>query len=357
MIHYIFRKIIYSIIVFLGVVTVIFFLFNILPGDSSRMLMGQRSDLQSLDAIRNELGLNQPFFKRYVKYLDDLSPISIFKTDEKSFFYYNPSTYKNSRVLLEVGDKVMVTKQPYLQRSFQSKKEVLQILSETFYNTFLLAVVSIAFASIMGILLGIFSALYKNSLYDKFILVLTSFGMSLPSFFAAIIIGWFFAYKLGDMTHLNLTGNLFELDDFGESTVIQWRNLILPALTLGIRPLSVVLQLARNSMLDVLSQDYIRTAKAKGVSPLNIILRHALKNSLNPVITSISGWLASMMAGVVFVEYIFGWKGLGFVIVEGVNNYDIPVVMGVVLLISIVFVFITLIVDLIYILLDPRVKF
>ena len=137
---------------------------------------------------------------------------------------------------------------------------------------------------------------------------------------------------------------------------MQWRNILLPALTLGIRPLSVVLQLARNSMLDVLSQDYIRTAQAKGLSPYQVITKHALKNSLNPVITSISGWLASMMAGVVFVEFIFGWKGLGFVIVEAVNNYDIPVVMGVVLLISVIFVFITLFVDLIYLLLDPRIK-
>ena len=133
-------------------------------------------------------------------------------------------------------------------------------------------------------------------------------------------------------------------------------DLILPALTLGIRPLSVVLQLARNSMLDVLSQDYIRTARAKGLSFYLVLKKHALKNALNPVITAVSGWLASMMAGVVFVEYIFGWKGLGYVIVEGVNNYDIPVVMGVVLFISLFFILITLFVDLIYVLLDPRVK-
>ena len=356
MIQYILKKIGYSIIVFLGVVTVIFFLFNILPGDSSRMLMGQRSDLQSLQAIRTELGLDQSFSRRYFKYLDDLSPISVYSKHPESYFYYNTQNYKQSKVFWDTEQKVLVLKRPYLQRSFQSKKEVLQILSETFFNTFLLAVISIVFASILGIILGVFSALYKNTFYDKFILVLTSFGMSLPSFFAAILVGWLFAFKLSDYTHLNLTGNLYELDDYGEHLTLQWKNLILPALTLGIRPLSVVLQLSRNSMLDVLSQDYIRTAKAKGLSPYRVIRKHALKNSLNPVITSISGWLASMMAGVVFVEFIFGWKGLGFVIVEGVNNYDIPVVMGVVLLISIVFVFITLLVDLVYLLLDPRVK-
>lgn len=356
MIQYILRKILYSIVVFLGVVTVIFFLFNILPGDSSRMLMGQRSDLQSLEAIRTELGLNQSFSTRYLKYLDDLSPVSVHSKNSESFFYYNKSVYKQSSVLLETTNRVLVLKKPYLQQSFQSKKEVWQILSETFFNTFLLALISIVLASILGIILGVFSALYKNTFYDKFILVLTSFGMSLPSFFAAILVAWLFAFKLGDYTHLNLTGNLYELDDYGEHLTLQWKNLILPALTLGIRPLSVVLQLSRNSMLDVLSQDYIRTARAKGLSSYKVITRHALKNSLNPVITSISGWLASMMAGVVFVEFIFGWKGLGFVIVEGVNNYDIPVVMGVVLLISIIFVFITLLVDLVYLILDPRVK-
>ena len=357
MVQYIIKKVLYSIVVFLGVVTVIFFLFNILPGDSSRMLMGQRSDLQSLEAIRTELGFDQSFSRRYFKYLDDLSPVSVYSNHKESYFYYNTETYQQSTVIFETDNKSFVFKKPYLQRSFQSKKEVLQILSETFFNTFLLALVSIVFASILGIILGVFSALYKNTFYDKFILVITSFGMSLPSFFAAILVGWLFAFKLSDYTHLNLTGNLYELDDYGEQLTLQWKNLILPALTLGIRPLSVVLQLSRNSMLDVLSQDYIRTARAKGLSPYNVITRHALKNSLNPVITSISGWLASMMAGVVFVEFIFGWKGLGFVIVEGVNNYDIPVVMGVVLLISVIFVFITLLVDLVYLILDPRVKY
>ena len=357
MIQYILRKILYSIVVFLGVVTVIFFLFNILPGDSSRMLMGQRSDLQSLEAIRTELGLNQSFSNRYLKYLDDLSPISIYSNYKDSYFYYNKETYKSSTVLFETENRSIVFKKPYLQRSFQSKKEVLQILSETFFNTFLLALISIVFASVLGIILGVFSALYKNTFYDKLILVLTSFGMSLPSFFAAILVAWLFAFKLGDYTHLNLTGNLYELDDYGDQLTLHWKNLILPALTLGIRPLSVVLQLSRNSMLDVLSQDYIRTAKAKGLSPFKVITKHALKNSLNPVITSISGWLASMMAGVVFVEFIFGWKGLGFVVVEGVNNYDIPVVMGVVLLISVIFVIITLLVDLVYLILDPRIKY
>jgi peptide/nickel transport system permease protein len=181
--------------------------------------------------------------------------------------------------------------------------------------------------------------------------------MSLPSFFAAILIAWLFAYKLEAFTGLNLTGNLVEVDPFGNGTQLQLKNLILPALTLGIRPLSVVLQLSRNSMLEVLSQDYIRTARAKGLSFSRVIRKHAIKNSLNPVITAVSGWFASLMAGVIFVEYIFGWKGLGYVIVNALNNYDFPLVLGAVILISLIFVLVNILVDLVYAMLDPRIEF
>ncbi len=320
------------------------------------MLMGQRSDLQSLEAIKADLGLDQALWKRYLKYLDDLSPIAVYTNQQGDFFYYSSSIYPNSKVLYTSDNHCIVAKAPYLQRSFQSKKEVSKIIADTFFNTFLLAVVSIIIASVIGIILGIFSALFKNSFYDRFVLVLTSFGMSIPSFFAAILLAWLLAYVLADWFHLNLTGNLIEMDDYGENERVIWKNLILPAITLAVRPLSVVLQLTRNSVLEVLSQDYIRTAKAKGLHPFKIIRKHVIKNALNPVITSISGWLASMMAGVVFVEYIFGWKGLGYVLVTGVNNYDIPVVIGIVLVISVIFVSITLFVDLIYTWLDPKLR-
>jgi peptide/nickel transport system permease protein len=160
----------------------------------------------------------------------------------------------------------------------------------------------------------------------------------------------------GSLTGLNLTGNLYEIDDFGNGKYLQLKNLILPAFTLGIRPLSIVVQLSRNSMLDVLSQNYIRTAKAKGLSQNKIIFRHALRNSLNPVITAVSGWFASLMAGVVFVEYIFGWKGLGYVIVDALNKFDFPVVIGCVLTISVIFIVINTLVDILYMVLDPRIR-
>jgi peptide/nickel transport system permease protein len=134
------------------------------------------------------------------------------------------------------------------------------------------------------------------------------------------------------------------------------KNLILPSIVLGIRPLAVISQLMRNELLDVLSQDFIRTARSKGLTEHQIIKNHAIKNSLNPVITAISGWFASMLAGAVFVEYIFGWNGLGKEIVNALNTLDLPVIMGSVLVIAFMFITINILVDFVYRLLDPRVK-
>jgi len=354
--QYLIKRILYAILILWGVATLVFFLFNILPGDPARMLMGQRSDIASIESIRKDLGLNKPKEMQYLKYLNDLSPVSYHSKNKESYFYLDPDKYKPYQKIISGKKHTLVLKYPYLRRSYQSKKKVNQIISETIPNTFILALSSIVFASILGIFLGIVAAIYKDTLYDRLAVFFSAFGMSLPSFFAAILIGWLFAFVLGDYTGLNLTGNLYEIDDFGRGIHLELKNLILPAFTLGIRPLAIVIQLSRNSMLDILSQNYIRTAKAKGLSFSRILFKHALRNSLNPVITTVSGWFASLMAGIVFVEYIFGWKGLGYVIVDALNKYDLPVVMGTVLTISIIFIIINILVDISYSLLDPRVR-
>jgi peptide/nickel transport system permease protein len=207
----------------------------------------------------------------------------------------------------------------------------------------------------VGLTIGIFSAVYKDSFFDRFATVVSVLGMSLPSFFAAILIAWVFAFLLADYTGLNMTGSLYTVDDFGRGEYLNLKNLILPAITLGIRPLGLIVELTRNSMLEVLSQDYIRTARAKGLSESRIIIRHALKNALNPVITAVSGWYASLMAGAVFVEYVFDWKGIGVVIVDALEKYDFPVIMGTVLFISVILIIINILTDISYALLDPRV--
>jgi peptide/nickel transport system permease protein len=231
-----------------------------------------------------------------------------------------------------------------------------EILFDGFVNTAILAVVAMTFAMILGIAIGIVCAVYKNTFIDRLALVFSVLGMSLPSFFAAILFAWIFAFLLADITHLNMAGSLFSVDDFGRGEYLDLKNLILPAVTLGIRPLGIIVELTRNSLLEVLSQDYIRTARAKGLSRFTILTRHALKNALNPVVTAVSGWLASLLAGAVFVEYIFDWKGIGLVIVNALEKYDFPVLMGALLYISVLLVIINILVDIVYGMLDPRVR-
>jgi peptide/nickel transport system permease protein len=246
---------------------------------------------------------------------------------------------------------------PYLRTSFTKQgKKVNEIISDTLPNTIVLASTSMMIAILIGLSFGILSALNKDSYLDNFVQFVSTIGMSVPSFFSAIIFAWLFGYVLKDYTGLNMTGNIYELDDYGEKYILKFKNLLLPSIVLGIRPLAVISQLMRNELLEVLSKDYIRTARSKGISEFKIILNHSIKNSLNPVITAISGWFASMLAGAVFVEYIFGWNGLGKEIVNALNNLDLPVIMGSVIVIASMFIVINVLVDYIYKLLDPRVK-
>lgn len=351
-------NILYSLLVIWGVVSLVFFLFNILPGDPAAMMLGQRADMATIENIREEMGFNEPAAKQYLRYLNDLSPVSFHNSkNEESFFYFNPIKYGHYLKVFELksGFSFML-KAPYLGLSYQTNRPVASLVGEALPNSLILAFVAIIIAFIIGNFIGIMAALKRNSWFERLSILFSTMGMALPSFFAAILIGWLFAYKLGYLTNLNLTGNLYEIDDLGRGVTLELKNLILPSITLGIRPLSVVVQLSRNSMLDVLQQDYIRTAKAKGLSKRRIILKHAFRNSLAPVVTAISGWFAGMLAGVVFVEYIFGWKGLGYLIVNALNNYDTPVVLGCVLTISLVFVFVNFLVDIMYKIIDPRLR-
>jgi len=357
MLRFILKRFLYGLLVLFGVVMIIFFLFNILPGDPARMMLGQRSDLASVEAINKDLGLDKSLSIQFISYLNDLSPISLHnRADSTNYWYLNKQKYGHTINIAGVGKSVIVLKKPYLRKSYQSKRNVTDILSEALVNTLILAIVAMAFAVIIGIAIGILCALKKNSITDRIALVFSVLGMSVPSFFAAIINAWIFAFVLVDITHLNMVGSLYSVDDMGRGEYLNLKNLILPALTLGIRPLAIVVELTRNSMLEVLSQDYIRTARAKGLSNFKVIFKHTLKNALNPVITAISGWLASLLAGAVFVEYVFDWKGIGVVIVNALDKYDFPVIMGAVLFISVVLIIINILVDIVYGLLDPRVR-
>ena len=349
MLKYTVRKIIYGFAVLAGIVIVVFFLFNVLPGDPARMTQGQRSDVQSLEAVRKEFGLDKPIHIQFAYYINDLSILSIHDNDSVSQAKYDFVK------LIPARKKVMVFKKPYLRRSYQTKRDVSNILAETIPNTFILAVSSMIFATLIGIFLGVISAVNKDTWIDRSANAFAILGISAPSFFAGIIIAWLFGFVLGEYTGLNMSGSLYNYDPF-RGEVITWKNLILPMITLGLRPLAIIVQLTRSAMLDVLSQDYIRTARAKGLSKSRIIYKHALKNALNPVITAISGWFASLLAGSFFVEYIFGYNGLGKATVEALELSDFPVVMGSILFVAFIFVIINILVDIAYAFLDPRVK-
>ncbi len=331
-------------------------LFNVLPGDPAQMMLGQNEDSEQIAVVKAKYGFDKPISTQYAYYINDLSPISFHSANPEDYTYLSQGKYA-AKKLFQIGQTVTVLKLPYLRESFTKQgKKVSQVIGETLPNTFVLAVSAITIAILLGIILGIVSALFKDRWLDKFIQIFSTLGMSVPSFFSAILFAWFFGYVLHDYTNLEMTGSLYELDDFGERVNIQWKNLILPAIVLGIRPLAVVIQLMRNSLLEVFNQDYIRTARAKGLSEFQIIRKHAVKNALNPVVTAISGWFASMLAGAVFVEYIFGWNGLGKEIVNALNTLDLPVIMGSVLVIALLFIVINIFVDIIYGWLDPKVK-
>ncbi len=356
MIKYIVKKILYGLLVLFGVITVIFFLFNVLPGDPATIMLGQRANKESVDAIHKDLGTDRPLIEQYAMYLNDLSPVSIHNhQNTNSHWYLNPTKYTWIPFLTIGIDKSLIVKLPYLRRSYITKRRVADIIKETLPETAVLAFASIIIASIVGIFLGIISAVNKNSIYDKLSLVLAVLGMAAPSFFVGLIIAWLFGYVLADYTGLSPTGSLYDIDVW-EGEKLKLKNLILPAITLGIRPLAIVVQLMRSSLLDVLNQDYIRTAKAKGLSNKVVIVKHALKNALNPVVTAISGWFAGLMAGAVFVEYIFSWKGIGYEVFEALTKNDLPVVMGATLIFATIFVIINLFVDVAYGILDPRVR-
>lgn len=355
MISYVLKKLGYALLTLYGVVTVIFLLFYLLPGDPAQMMLGQNESEEQLANVRAKYGLDKSIGTQYLYFLNDLSPVSFHSLQPEDFTYDN-GKYTGVE-LFEIGETSTYLKWPYLRESFQkTDKKVSNIIGETLPNTMILAVAAISIALVLGLILGVVSALYKNSWVDQLIQVISTMGMSIPSFFSAIIFAFVFGYVWHEWTGLKMSGSLYEMDDYGEGMQLQWRNLILPAVVLGIRPLAVISQLMRNSLLEVMGQEYITTAYAKGLTTLQVIKKHAFKNALNPVITAVSGWFASLLAGAVFVEYIFNWNGIGKEIVEALNTQDLPVITGAVLVIATLFILINILVDFIYVWLDPRVR-
>lgn len=327
------KKLGQSVLILWGVASLIFFLFTILPGDPAEMMLGKRDDPEALAQLREQMGLNAPLAVQYGRFLAQLSPVGW---------------------SAETG---LTLRWPTLGMSYQRQgQSVAFLIGRTLPNTALLAGVSITIALLLGGTLGAIAAYREGSRLDALLTSFGALGMSLPSFFTAVLFAWLFAYVLGPWTGLHLTGSLYEVHPYTGERHMVLRNLVLPALTLGVRPVGVVLQLTRNSVLELMEASFVRTARAKGLPERKVFFRHLLPVALNPIITTVSGWFASLLVGAVFVELIFGWNGIGKLLVDALNTRDLPVAMGCVLVVASVFVFLTTLVDVLYAVLDPRVR-
>jgi ABC-type dipeptide/oligopeptide/nickel transport system permease component len=303
---YLIRRILVLFLTLVGITFVTFLLIKTLPGDPVQGLIGERAEQATVERIRRELGTDQPFFLQYRGYL----------------------------TLIFRGD---------LGTSFYTNRKVLDDLKAKCLHTLELALAAMLFASLTGILLGTLMAVNRGSILDRLGLLISAGGISLPVFWLGLILMFIFSFLLP----------LLPPSGMGEGELIY---LILPASTLGINSTAYIVRITRSSLLEVLSQQYITTARSKGLTRTKVILKHALKNALLPIVTLIGLDFGSYLNGSVLTETIFGWDGVGRYAVEGIMRRDYPVVMGTVLVGAAFFVFINFFVDLIYLYLDPRIR-
>lgn len=304
---YFLRKLLYTIPVLWGVVTVVFILMAVVPGDPARIMMGQRGDPATLARIRADLGLDLPLHRQYTKFLGELLR----------------------------GD---------LGTSYRSNEKVSVALSVRFGATLRLAFWAMVVASVLGVTAGIVSAVKQYSVFDYSAMFLAISGVSAPVFWVGLLLLLAFAYNLHWIPGVG----------YGDGQAIY---LILPVLTLGVRPAALIARLTRSCMLEVLSQDYIRTARAKGLAEKIVVIKHALKNALIPVVTIIGTQVAELLSGAVLTETIFAWPGIGRLAVEALVARDFPMIRGTVIFMALIFLVTNLVVDLSYGFIDPRVRF
>ncbi|MGG1658227.1 nickel ABC transporter permease [Brevibacillus sp. NRS-1366] len=293
---YIIRRLLQMIPVLLGVILVVFLIMQMVPGDPAVLLAGEGASAETIAKIRTQLGLDQPIMLQYVHYVADVA----------------------------TGD---------LGTSLRSNLPVFDEIMARLPATIELALASIFVTIVLGMVAGIISATKQYSAADITIMIIALLGVSLPSFWLGLSLIYYFSVKL----------HLFPVAGWGT-----WQHVILPAITLGTGGAAIVARMTRSSMLDVVRQDYIRTAKAKGLKETVIIYKHALKNALIPIITVVGLQFGFLLGGTVLVESVFAINGLGRLIVDAIRMRDLPVVQGGVLIASVIFVFVNLLVDVLY---------
>ena len=307
MLSYILRRLLYTIPVVWGVVTVVFILINVVPGDPARLMLGQRGDPATLAKIRSDMGLDLPIYQQYFNFLRDVAK----------------------------GD---------LGKSYRSNEQVTTALLERFKATFRLALWAILLAALVGITAGVISAVKQYSAFDYSAMIIAISGVSAPVFWVGLLLLLAFAYNLNWIPGVG----------YGDG---DWRYLILPVITLGVRPAALLARITRSCMLEVLSQDYVRTARAKGLAERVVVGRHAFRNALIPVITILGTQISDLLSGAVLTETIFAWPGIGRLEVEALINRDFPIMRGGIIFMALIFLVANLIVDLSYGFIDPRVRY
>ncbi len=312
---YIAKRLLHAVFVVLGVLTLVFFSLHITPGDPINMLVpaeaGAGASEELIAQLRARHGLDQPIAVQYFRYIQNA-------------------------VQLDLGN------------SIRSGRPVLQDLIRLYPATFELTVASLLIATLLGAAAGIIAALNRSGVVDNLVMTFALLGVSLPGFLLGLLLMLVFALQLGWLPPSGRVGG------FSWEAV---RHLILPAATLGVAAAAIIARLVRASMLEVLKEDYVRTARSKGLPERPVILRHALKNALIPIVTVIGLEFGVLLSGAIIAETIFAWPGLGRYLINGITGKDFPAVQGATVAIAITFVLVNLIVDLIYTALDPRVKY
>lgn len=305
LLKYILRRFALLIPVIIGVTFIVFSLMYITPGDPAKIILGESAPKESVQQLREEMGLNKPFLIQYGNYL------------------------KNLVVHHDIG------------KSYVTKRPVLKEISDCFPVTFKLAALAMIFAILLGIPIGIISAVKQYSWFDTISMIFALIGISMPVFWFGLLLILLFAVKL----HL--------LPASGFSS---FKYMILPAVSLGAQSVAVITRMTRSSMLEVIRQDYIRTVRAKGQKEGIVVLKHALGNALIPIITIIGLQFGGLLGGAVLTESIFSIPGIGRLMVDAIKMRDFPIVQGGVLFIAITFSIVNLLVDLLYAYVDPRIK-
>ncbi|MGH2615304.1 MAG: ABC transporter permease [Thermomicrobiales bacterium] len=314
MTQYILRRLIQSLFIIWGCATLVFFMLRMIPGDPVIQMLGPEYTPEAAAALRVKLGLDQPLHIQYVRWLGNVLR----------------------------GD---------LGGSIASGETVAGAIASGLPKTLSLAVLSFVMATAVAVPAGVIAALRRNGAFDYIASIVAFVGVSMPSFWFGIILILIFAVQLRWLPAIGYS-------EIREDGIWEWfQRLILPSLAIGAGYAAILMRFVRAGLLDVLGSDYVRTARAKGVRERTVVLRHALRNALIPVVTVIGIQLALLLSGTVVIETVFSIRGIGRILVGAIFDRDYPIVQGVILLIAVIFVLANLIVDIIYTFLDPRIRY